>query len=89
MNPSPCPTLLAPSRIVSYILPRVATGSIPAVLYDVMRSRGQLVSAVCRYRGSPLSSNDAHHEKTDLKVFVLAIPKEGWAHVAVPILLLV
>ncbi len=32
-------------------------------------------------------SNDAHHEKTDLKVFV--IPKEGWVCVAAPILLLV
>ncbi len=21
---------------------------------------------------------DAHHEKTDLKVFVIVIPKEGW-----------
>ena len=29
------------------------------------------------------------HEKTDLKVFVVVIPKEGWAHVAMPILLLV
>ncbi len=32
---------------------------------------------------------DAHHEKTDLKVFVVVIPKEGWARVAAPILLLV
>ena len=30
-----------------------------------------------------------HHEKTDLKVFVVVIPKEGWARVATPILLLV
>ncbi len=29
------------------------------------------------------------HEKTDLKVFVVVIPKEGWARVAMPILLLV
>ncbi len=31
------------------------------------------------------------HEKTDLKVFdfVVVIPKEGWARVAAPILLLV
>ncbi len=35
------------------------------------------------------ASNDAHHEKTDLKVFVVVIPKEGWARVAAPILLLV
>ncbi len=28
------------------------------------------------------------HEKTDFKVFVVVIPKEGWASVAVPILLL-
>ena len=34
-------------------------------------------------------SFDACHEKTDLKVFVLVIPKEGWVHVAVPVLLLV
>ncbi len=31
----------------------------------------------------------ACHEKTDLKVFVVVIPKEGWARVARPILLLV
>ncbi len=30
---------------------------------------------------------DEHHEKTDLKVFVVVIPKEGWARVAAPILL--
>ncbi len=29
------------------------------------------------------------HEKIDLKVFVVVIPKEGWARVAAPILLLV
>ncbi len=29
------------------------------------------------------------HEKTDLQVFVVVIPKEGWARVAAPILLLV
>ncbi len=34
-------------------------------------------------------SSDACHEKTDLKVFVVVIPKEGWARVAAPILLLV
>ena len=32
---------------------------------------------------------DVCHEKTDLKVFVVVIPKEGWARVAVPILLFV
>ncbi len=32
---------------------------------------------------------EARHEKTDLKVFVVVIPKEGWAHMAAPILLLV
>ena len=32
-------------------------------------------------------SCDAHHEKTDLKVFAVVIPKEGWARVATPILL--
>ena len=32
---------------------------------------------------------DGCHEKTDLKVFVIVIPKEGWARVAMaaPILL--
>ena len=33
-------------------------------------------------------SCDMRHEKTDLKVFVVVIPEEGWARVAVPILLL-
>ena len=32
---------------------------------------------------------DAHYKKTDLKVFIVVIPKEGWARVAAPILLLV
>ncbi len=32
---------------------------------------------------------DTRHEKTDLKVFVVVIPKEGWASVAAPIILLV
>ena len=32
---------------------------------------------------------DARHKKTDLRVFVGVIPKEGWSHVAAPILLLV
>ena len=36
-----------------------------------------------------LMSNDARHEKTDLKVLVVVIPKEGWVRVAAPILLLV
>ncbi len=26
--------------------------------------------------------NEARHEKIDLKVFVVVIPKEGWAHMA-------
>ncbi len=34
-------------------------------------------------------SFDAQHEKTDFKVYVVVVPKEGWAHVAAPILLLV
>ncbi len=33
-------------------------------------------------------TNDARHEKTDLKVFVVVIPKEGCTRMAVPILLL-
>ncbi len=32
--------------------------------------------------------NDVCHKKTDLKVFVVVIPKEGWARMAVPTLLL-
>ncbi len=32
--------------------------------------------------------HDVRHEKTDHKVFVVVMPKEGWAHVATPILLL-
>ncbi len=32
---------------------------------------------------------DTRHEKIDLKVFVVVIPKEGWASVAAPTLLLV
>ena len=32
--------------------------------------------------------DDTRHEKTDLKVFVLVIPKEGWVRMAAPILLL-
>ena len=31
---------------------------------------------------------DERHEKTDLKVFVVVMLKEGWVRVAVPILLL-
>ncbi len=34
-------------------------------------------------------SYDVRHEKTDLKVFVVVIPKEGWARMAASILLLV
>ena len=42
-------------------------------------------------RGSAGSNDliDMCHEKTDLKVFVVVIVKEGWARVAAPILLLV
>ncbi len=32
---------------------------------------------------------EARHEKTDRKVFVVVIPKEGWACMAAPMLLLV
>ncbi len=37
------------------------------------------VSCTCTY--------DARHKKTDLEVFVVVIPKEGWARMAAPILL--
>ena len=33
--------------------------------------------------------SDVRHEKTNLKVFVGVTPKEGWAHVAAPFLLMV
>ena len=32
---------------------------------------------------------DTRHEKIDLKVFVVVMPKKGWARVAAPILNLV
>ncbi len=32
---------------------------------------------------------DMRHGKTDLKVFIVVIPKEGWPRVAAPILLFV
>ncbi len=46
-----------------------------------------LVCAECNNQQTAIF--DVHHEKTDLKVFVVVIPKEGWARVAAPILLLV
>ena len=36
-----------------------------------------------------MGTDDVCHEKTDLKVFVVVIPKEEWAPMAAPILLLV
>ena len=46
------------------------------------------ITASLVYKASPgVSINDVRHEKTDLKVFVIIIPKEGWARVAAPILL--
>ncbi len=36
-----------------------------------------------------ITTSDVCHERTDLKVFVVVIPKEGWARMAAPILLLV
>ena len=32
------------------------------------------------------SVNDVHHEKTDLKVFIVVIPKEEWARAAILLL---
>ncbi len=49
-------------------------------------------SYISQIRGLPATRraiHDAHHEKIDLKVFVVVIPKEGWARMAAPILLLV
>ncbi len=39
----------------------------------------------CYFRESPAQNvNDARHEKTDLKVLVVVIPKEGLAGVVIP-----
>ena len=43
---------------------------------------------LCLYRAR-LVTNEERHRKTDLKVFVIVIPKEVWARMAAPILLLV
>ncbi len=43
----------------------------------------------CQAKISAPEANEVCHEKTDLKVFVVVIPKEGWVRVAAPILLLV
>ncbi len=75
-----------------------------AQLYDYLKNRmlavapnltvlvGELVGArLIAHAGNTLlyTLYDAGHEKIDLKVFVVVIPKEGWVHVAAPILLLV
>ena len=39
-------------------------------------------SAVSKIISSKLNNSDTRHEKTDLKVFVVVIPKEGWARMA-------
>ena len=48
----------------------------PSVAFDSSSEMGTYqTSAYLR------QSYDMHHEKTDLKVFVVVIPKEGWARV--------
>ena len=62
-------------------MPRMRSNTSARSLSDVSRRRMK----TSRLQGT----YDARHEKTDLKVFVVVIPKEGWARVAAPILLLV
>ncbi len=52
-------------------------------------TRRTLIANVSLVRRFRYSIFDAHREKIDLKVFVVVIPKEGWARVAAPTLLLV
>ncbi len=46
------------------------------------------ISIYLKCPNGELLSIDVHHEKTDHRVFVIVIPKEGWTRVAAPILLL-
>ena len=53
----------------------------------LIRTIQQMISSVrtCRrrrYTRSRLNLSNARHKKIDLKVFVVVIPKEGWACVA-------
>ncbi len=52
------------------------------------KSKVITVLHVAHLRGQAVAL-DARHEEIDRKVFVVVIPIEGWACVAVPILLLV
>ncbi len=54
-------------------------------LYYIMRKSWQHEGTAVRTEGTL----DACHEKTQLKVFVIVIPKEGWARMATLNLLLV
>ncbi len=58
--------------------------------YIAWQDRREMLRAVNELRAARGKVKyEACHEKTDLKVFVVVIPKEGWARVAAPILLLV
>ncbi len=60
---------------------------------DMVRTNMIIILSRATSHGAPMYGGvrtwDVRHEKTDLKVFVVVIPKEGWARVAAPILLLV
>ncbi len=51
---------------------------------ELVRDKSTLIQNKPRHPDYPegvhysASLNDARHEKTDLKVFVVVIPKEGW-----------
>ena len=53
------------------------------------RLAGSITSSEPVHMLAEIFKLDVHHEKTDLKVFVVVIPKEGWARMAASILLLV
>ncbi len=60
-------------------------GELFSLRRSIMSTSGNMFSNIFQL----IASFDVRHEKTDLKAFVVVIPKEGWASVAVPILLLV
>ncbi len=59
----------------------------PALLKQVLENKTSDESEERDYQCMQCVS-DVRHEKTYLKFFVVVIPKEGWARVSVPILLL-
>ncbi len=57
--------------------------------YEYAKTLLSLMTKEIHPEGKGAYTFDVCHEKTDLKVFVVVIPKEGWARMAAPILLLV